>query len=113
MSGNPAGRPRKEVSLTSIVKLKLGEKVSSKSDQTWGEAIAEAWLLSAAFGSSQHLKEILERVDGKVALPLTGKDSGPLRIETTYVSDETMQAIRQYAKILAEKLQSKTDIKDK
>ena len=77
-SGNPNGQ-----SLTSLVKKLLNEipnvaidkKVNTKS---WRELIVQAWLVGSYKGNATLFKELLERVEGKVAQPLTGADGAPL-----------------------------------
>ena len=109
-SGNPKGRPKKEHTLTSLLKdelkkaPKLTDKGGKKNTKTWEQLLAEA-LPAAAYkallkGDMRPYTLILERVEGKVPQPLTGKEGGP--IETQFVSDETMREIRDYAKRLVE-----------
>lgn len=70
-SGNPKGRPPKDLSLTSLIKEYL-EQVpdiigndGEKNTKTWLELIALAWLTGAADGNQALLKELLDRLDGK------------------------------------------------
>lgn len=82
-SGNPKGRPRKDVCLTSMVKelmddvpeLMVGNK---KNEKTWRELIVQAWLVGSYKGNATFFKELLERIEGKVAQPLTGSEGEPL-----------------------------------
>ena len=82
-SGNPKGRPRKDVSLTSMVKnlledvpeLMLGGK---KNTMTWRELIVRAWLVGSYKGNATMFTRLIERVEGKVALPITGGKGEPL-----------------------------------
>src|SRR5262249_2297212 len=66
-SGNPKGRPPKHECLTSLLKEEL-EKVSSadKDGRTWKELIVLATLKLAMKGNAAALREVWDRVDGKV-----------------------------------------------
>ena len=72
-SGNPKGRPKKEVCLTSQLKDRLDEvpKVlpdgsPNNRELTWAGIISERVVLEAAKGNPSIIKELLERIDGKV-----------------------------------------------
>ena len=67
---NPAGRPRKDVSLTSLLKEEI-EKIpeGSTDGKTWREILVLAWLRGAQ-GNAVLLKELLDRLEGKVAVPV-------------------------------------------
>jgi hypothetical protein len=72
-SGNPSG-----YSLTSIVKGLLNDIPNviidkKRNTKTWRELIAQAWLVGAYKGNPTYFKELLERLEGKVEQPLTGK----------------------------------------
>ena len=83
-SGNPKGRPRKDVSLTSLLKkylddipnVKIGDKVNT--ELTWRQLIVQAWLIGSYKGNATLFKELLERVEGKVVQPLSGAEGEPL-----------------------------------
>ena len=74
-SGNPNGH-----SLTGLVKkllkevpeLQIGGKRNTKE---WRLLIAQAWLVGAYQGNATYFKELLERIEGKVAQPIVGKDN--------------------------------------
>lgn len=91
-SGNPKGRPRKEVSLTSLLKkylddvpdIQVGGKTNTKS---WMELIVQAWLVGAYKGNAQLMRELLDRVEGKVPQPIAGAEGG-VPIKITYVQAE-------------------------
>jgi len=82
-SGNPKGRPKKDVCLTSMVKqlmddvpeLMIGNK---KNKKTWRELIVQAWLVGSYKGNATMFTQLLERIEGKVALPITGGQGEPL-----------------------------------
>ena len=74
-SGNPKGRPKKADCLTSLLKEEI-EKVDpeDKDGRTHMEMIVDATMRLAKNGNATALKEIWERMDGKVRdkLELTG-----------------------------------------
>ena len=89
-SGNPRGRPRKEVCLTSQLKellLEVPQIVDSKTGEinqrTGIELIALAWFRGLLKANPVLLKEALERIEGKVKQPLehTGAGGKSIRIE--------------------------------
>jgi hypothetical protein len=66
-SGNPAGRPKKADSLTSLLKDEM-ERIdpSDAEGRTWNERIVLATLRLAEQGVPAALKEVWERIEGKV-----------------------------------------------
>ena len=60
-SGNPGGRPKGSVNLTSRLRTAL-----SKNDGQLAEVIVKVLIREAAKGKFNHLHEILDRIDGKV-----------------------------------------------
>lgn len=85
-SGNPGGRPKNE-SLLSILRRKLQEEHNGK---TLAEIVVEALLKGAVQGKPEHLKELLNRVEGKVTdkHELTGAEGGPVRVAYKVVEGE-------------------------
>ncbi len=91
-SGNPNGH-----SLTGLIKkllsdvpdIQIGGKRNTKK---WRDLIAQAWLVGAYQGNPTYFKELLERIEGKVAQPVTGAEGEPLiPASTTYVfADNTV-----------------------
>jgi hypothetical protein len=79
-SGNPAGRPKGSLSLTAILRRKLAE---ADGDRTVGEAVVDALIGAARGGDHRHIKEIIDRTEGKVPDRIAGPDGGaiPHRIE--------------------------------
>ena len=59
-SGNPDGRPKNEVSITAIIKAHLEEHPEDIKN------IVEMLIGKAKDGDKDHLKILLDRVDGKV-----------------------------------------------
>ena len=64
-SGNPAGRPPKNISITSLVKAKL--LLPANNGKTYGELVADSLVELATTGKDMvAIKELLDRVEGKV-----------------------------------------------
>ena len=78
-SGNPKGRPVKGECLTSLLKDEI-EKIcpDDKDGKTWKELIVIATMRLAIEGNKAALKEVWERIDGKIPQAITGKDGGPI-----------------------------------
>jgi hypothetical protein len=77
-SGNPDG-----FSLTGLAKKLLNEVPNVLIDKkpntkTWRELIVQAWLVGSYQGNATYFKELMERIEGKVAQPVTGKDGEAL-----------------------------------
>ena len=65
-SGNPSGRAKGSMNLSTIYRRMLKEKCPyDAKGRTWAEAIAEAQLTGARSGSAPHAKEIGDRAEGK------------------------------------------------
>ncbi len=84
-SGNPRGRPLKPLLFTNIIlkKLKKLNKFDPPDQQRRNkEAIADKLIELALDGDLPAIKEVLDRIQGKVAQPLehSGEDGGPIRI---------------------------------
>ncbi len=75
-SGNPKGRPRKADCLTSLLKEEI-EKIDPDDQQkrTHKELIVIATMALAKKGNATALKEVWERMDGKVKDKLEIQDS--------------------------------------
>lgn len=78
-SGNPGGRPKRKP-LTDLMLEALSE--TDAKGQTLMRSIIERWALEVMGGSASHLKELLERVEGKVSDGVTQEDEteAPKRI---------------------------------
>jgi hypothetical protein len=79
------GRPKGSLSLTNELKKILGS-VDEASKKTILELLAIAAAKQAIKGNSAYFKEIIERLDGKVAdkTEYTGRDGGPVELRVTY-----------------------------
>lgn len=101
-SGNPAGRPPKDVCLTSLVKEYLDEVPEGETDgKTWGQRVALAMVKGAASGNAPLTKELFERVDGKVVERVEAEVTASLSLSP----DEIAQAAETAEKEFTEGLQ--------
>ncbi len=77
---NPAGRPKKDCSLTSLLKEKIDQlRPGDAKGRTWRQALVDSWL-EDAMKSPVLFKELLDRLEGKVAQPVIGDPEKPMRI---------------------------------
>ncbi len=76
VSGNPGGRP-KGVSLTARLREALDEL---DGDKPKAHKLIDVLMTVAMKGDRQAIKDIMERVDGKVPDRIAGHDGGPLNI---------------------------------
>jgi len=68
VSGNPLGRPKNEPLLSPEIRRKLREVCpTDPQGRPWLEVLVESLLQQAAIGNPAAIREILERIDGKVA----------------------------------------------
>src|SRR5256885_336002 len=89
-SGNPAGRPRSEASITPWIRRLLAEK---RAGRTRAEHIASKILELAEDGDPNALRMVLERIDGKVVQPV--EQTGTLTVE--HVDHRTVDQALEYA----------------
>jgi hypothetical protein len=70
-SGNPAGRPKNEPLLSPALRRQLHEVcLADPQRRTWLEVLAERLLELACKGNPAAIKELLERIDGKITANL-------------------------------------------
>tara|TARA_B100000315_G_scaffold212006_1_gene209130 strand:+ start:361 stop:744 length:384 start_codon:yes stop_codon:yes gene_type:complete len=83
-SGNPKGRTPKHECFTSLLKEEI-EKIhpEDKEGRTWAQLIVIGTMQLALDGNATALKELWDRVDGKVPLRMN-EEQGPLEIIVTY-----------------------------
>ena len=85
-SGNPRGRPKKQDCLTELLREEI-KKIcpADREKRTWKQLIVRATLQLAMKGNATALKEVWERLDGKVIqtekLQLGGTDGKQVTIE--------------------------------
>lgn len=80
-SGNPKGRTPNKECLTSLLRAEI-EKMcpQDKKGRTWKELIVLSTMTLAIKGHPGALKEVWERMEGKVTQPITGADGGPIEL---------------------------------
>jgi hypothetical protein len=88
-SGNPRGRPKKQDCLTQLLREEIRKICpADREKRTWKELIVRATLQLAMKGNATALKEVWERLDGKVLqtekLQLGGTDGKQVTIEVVY-----------------------------
>jgi hypothetical protein len=88
-SGNPRGRPKKQDCLTQLLREEI-QKIcpADREKRSWKQLIIFATLQLAMKGNATALKEVWERLDGKVLqtekLQLGGIDGKQVTIEVVY-----------------------------
>ena len=77
---NPNGRPRKELSLTSIAKRML------EAHPEMAEEITKKWLAQSQAGLTEARRDLQDRIEGKVPLPSVKIEGGgePIVIRVVY-----------------------------
>lgn len=84
---NLGGRPRKDCSLTSILKEEINKiPPGEKQGRSWRQLLVLAWL-TGAMKNPVLLKELLDRLEGKVTQPIAGEGGGPVTIKVVYDND--------------------------
>ena len=88
-SGNPRGRPKKQDCLTQLLREEIQRICpADRERRTWKELIIRATLQLAMKGNATALKEVWERLDGKVLqtekLQLGGVDGKQVTLEVVY-----------------------------
>jgi Family of unknown function (DUF5681) len=95
-SGNPRGRPKKQDCLTNLLRDEI-QKIcpADREKRTWKQLIVRATLQLAMKGNATALKEVWERLDGKVLqtekVQLGGADGKQVTIEVVY-SDQPSES---------------------
>jgi Family of unknown function (DUF5681) len=94
-SGNPKGRPRNVSSLTALLREKMEQICEyDKQQRTWREMIVLATLKLAMEGNSSALREVWERLGGKVPIP-EEQVSDPPRLRVEFVDSPYLNATAQ------------------
>ncbi|MCZ7856015.1 DUF5681 domain-containing protein [Agrobacterium salinitolerans] len=85
-----AGRPPKEKSFANMLNIAIKEAIEG-SDKTKLRAVADALVDKAMAGDVQAIKEVADRLDGKVPQGVIGGDEGdnPLSIRVVIGGDGT------------------------
>ncbi len=93
---NRNGRPTKDKSITGLIREMLDHDANfiapggSPDDKTWRQVIARTILYQAAKGNPQMIKELLDRIEGKVVQPVEA--SFEIR-DTRELTDEELAVI--------------------
>jgi len=97
-SGNPDGRPPKRECLTSLLKEEI-EKVNPEDTEgrTWKELLVLATMQLALKGNRGALKEIWERMDGKVQQAVAFEDHQAERVDVEAEADRFMLELERIA----------------
>jgi len=91
VSGNPKGRPKKQESLTSLLKEEIDTICpADKENRTWGDLVVRATLQLALKGNPVALREVWDRLDGKLkqSLELSEARNQPVVLRVVYKEDE-------------------------
>lgn len=88
-SGNPSGRPKKQDSLTSLLQEEIVKTCpADREKRTWRDLVVLATLQLAMKGNATALKEVWERLDGKVLqtekVQIGGPDGKQITINVVY-----------------------------
>lgn len=99
-SGNPGGRPKTK-RWAEAIKKALSTNPIGEPNLELLEAVSEALVIAAKAGDMQAIKEIGDRIDGKVPQGLIGgdEDDTPIRVVTNSDAD----IIARYQQINGEK----------
>ena len=79
-SGNPSGRPKGSVDVVAELNRQLRAKPKDL------QAIIKALIDEAKSGNVKAIEVILDRLNGKVAQPLSNSDGTPIKILVEYVN---------------------------
>jgi hypothetical protein len=80
-SGNPKGRRPNELCFTAIAKKMLPEVCPyDAKGRSWAEYLTERWLAQSVENPA-YFRELIERLEGKVAQPISGEGGGPVKVE--------------------------------
>jgi hypothetical protein len=102
VSGNPDGRPKKHPYSKAYEKTageKLPKEIASAlkplgfRGKTWADAVSFGQHAAAVKGETPAAKEIADRVEGKVAQPITGADGAPLIPERASLAEEAARLL--------------------
>lgn len=93
VSGNPRGRPKKQDCLTSLLREEIAKICpADREKRTWKQLIVRATLQLAMKGNATALKEVWERLDGKILqtekVQFGGAEGKQIKINVVYGDDE-------------------------
>ena len=101
-SGNPSGRP-KRAPITDYIRAQLEQAIPEAiraelppvfaevygNKATFGQMLAFKMIQSAGEGDMQAMRELLERVEGKIAQKVSGSDGGPVQFVVTRAGNQS------------------------
>jgi len=91
VSGNPRGRPTKQDSLTSLLRDEI-ERIcpADREKRTWKELVVRATLQLAMKGNPAALREVWDRLDGKLKQSLEHRTAGnqPVVLRVVYKDEQ-------------------------
>ena len=98
-TANPNGRPRKDCSITSLLKGEIDKvPLGEKKGRTWRQLLVLAWL-TGAMKSAVLFKELLDRLEGKVSQPIEGvADGEPIKHVIEVYDKETKKELTEFLK---------------
>ena len=80
-SGNPKGGPRKDVSITALVKKMLGEVVEGTDGKTHAQQVAEALVRGLKILDRTSIKQMLARIEGPIKQKIEIERPEPFTVE--------------------------------
>lgn len=95
-SPNPKGRPPKDCSITSIIKAEIDKKVTGDDQgRTWRQMMADS-LRNGALKNPALMKELLDRLEGKVPPAVTEEEGEPVKASIIFnvANEQEAQNIR-------------------
>lgn len=94
--GPGPGRPPKERSFAAALRVAINEAVEGGGNKL--RKVAEALVDKAMSGDVNAIRELADRIDGKVPQALVGEDDGPVRVahslDLSDLEPETREIIR-------------------
>lgn len=97
-SGNPNGRPKKMISLTSEMKAQLNEVCPyDAKGRTWLQYLVDRWLTQSVENAT-YFRELIERLEGKITQPIGGEGGQPIKMEIVVRSENTKKLLEEIAK---------------
>lgn len=79
VSGNPNGRPTKANCISDQLRALLEQEAPNMGGKTYAEVLALAMMREALGGNAPYMKELMDRIEGKVQAPKGGgPDDGTL-----------------------------------
>jgi len=83
-SGNPHGRPRKELCITTILQKKLNQPCDKDPTVTWAEWLAKR-ALELAGTNPTYFSQLLDRVEGRVPQALDARIARQEEVEVHFI----------------------------